>query len=335
MRFAHYLQTHIYLNDHMKHSLALFTFFLLPAWLCAQTYPAKPVKLVVPFPAGGATDILGRAVAQKMGEKLGQSIVVENRPGAGGTIGSDQVAKSAPDGYTLLIATSSTHSIGPQLSAKIPYNAQTDFTPIGHVCNSPNVLMVPASLGVASTREFIALAKSKPGALNYGSSGNGTIVNLTGELFKSQAGVFITHIPYRGTALVIPDMKAGQIHMLFDSVVSAQPHLQDGRLKVLGITSAKRSPLLPDVPTVIETLPGFTSNTWFGLYGPKGLPAEITARMNQALNAALQDKDLVERLAKLGAEPGGGSPEAFAKLVSEDSATWGKLIRERKITADQ
>jgi tripartite-type tricarboxylate transporter receptor subunit TctC len=301
----------------------------------AQTYPAKPIKLVVPFPAGGATDILGRAVAQKMGEKLGQSVVVENRPGAGGTIGSDQVAKSAPDGYTLLIATSSTHSIGPQLNAKMPYNAQTDFAPIGHVGNSPNLLMVPASLGVNSTREFIALAKSKPGALNYGSSGNGTIVNLTSELFKSQAGVFITHIPYRGTALVVPDMKAGQIHLLFDSVVSAQPHLQDGRLKILGITSAKRSPLLPDVPTVSEALPGFVSNTWFGLYGPKGLPAEITARLNQALNAALQDKDLVERLAKLGAEPGGGTPEAFAKLVSDDSATWGKLIRERKITADQ
>jgi tripartite-type tricarboxylate transporter receptor subunit TctC len=303
--------------------------------LFAQTYPTKPIKLVVPFPAGGATDILGRAVAQKMADKLGQSVVVENRPGAGGTIGADQVAKSAADGYTLLIATSSTHSIGPQLNAKIPYNAQTDFTPVGHVANSPNLLLVPASLNVNTTREFVALAKSKPGALNYGSSGNGTIVSLTAELFKAQAGLFITHIPYRGTALVIPDLKAGQIHLLFDSVVSAQPHLQDGRLKVLGITSAKRSPLLPDVPTVAEALPGFASNTWFGLYGPKGLPQEVTTRINQALNATLQDKELVERLAKLGAEPGGGTPEAFAKLVADDAATWGKLIRERKITADQ
>jgi tripartite-type tricarboxylate transporter receptor subunit TctC len=288
----------------------------------------------VPFPAGGATDILGRAVAQKMGDKLGQNIVVENRAGAGGTIGSDQVAKSPADGYTILIATSSTHSIGPLLSAKMPYNAQADFAYIGHVCNSPNLLMVPASLGVNSTREFIALAKASPGKFNYGSSGNGTIVNLTGELFKAQAGLFITHIPYRGTALVVPDMKAGQIHMLFDNVVSAQPHLQDGRLKVLGVTSAKRSPLLPDVPTIAEALPGFESNTWFGLFGPKALPAEITTKLNQALNAALQDKDLIERLAKLGAEPGGGTPEAFTKLVADDSAKWGKLIKERRITSD-
>jgi tripartite-type tricarboxylate transporter receptor subunit TctC len=300
----------------------------------AQTYPSKPIKLVVPFPAGGATDILGRAVAQKMGEKLGQSIVVENRPGAGGTIGSDQVSKNPPDGYTLLMATTSTHSIGPQLNSKIPYNVQADFTPIGYVGTSPNVLLVPASLNVNTTQEFIALARKNPGKFNYGSSGNGTIVNLASELFKAQAGLFITHIPYRGTGLVIPDLKTGQIHMLFDGIISAQPHLQDGKLKVLGVAALKRSAVMPNVPPIADVLPGFDASTWFGLYGPKALPADITARLNQALNAALQDKELIERLAKLGAEPGGGSPESFAKLVAEDSATWGKLIRERKITAD-
>jgi tripartite-type tricarboxylate transporter receptor subunit TctC len=315
----------------------LITFFcalLLALGVHAQGYPTKPIKLVVPFPAGGATDILGRAVAQKMGEQLGQPMVVENRPGAGGTIGSDQVAKSAADGYTLLIATTSTHSIGPQLNAKIPYNVQADFTPLGYIGASPNVLLVPSSLNVNTTREFIELARRNPGKFNYGSSGNGTIVNLASELFKAQAGLYITHIPYRGTGLVIPDLKTGQIHMLFDGIISAQPHLQDGKLKALGVAAAKRSSVMPDVPPIADALPGFEASTWFGLYGPKALPPDITARLNQALNTALQDAAFAQQLIKLGAEPGGGTPEAFAKLVREDSAKWGKLIQERKITAD-
>jgi tripartite-type tricarboxylate transporter receptor subunit TctC len=307
---------------------------LLTAGVQAQGYPTKPLKLIVPFPAGGATDILGRAVAQKMSEKLGQSMVVENRPGAGGTIGSDQVAKSAADGYTLLIATTSTHSTGPQLNAKIPYNVQTDFTPVGYIGSSPNVLLVPSALNVNTTREFIELARNNPGKFNYGSSGNGSIVNLASELFKAQAGLFITHIPYRGTGLVIPDLKTGQIHMLFDGVISAQPHLQDGKLKALGVAAPKRSSAMPDVPPISDVLPGFEASTWFGLYGPKNLPADITARLNEALNTILQDKDFAQQLIKLGAEPGGGTPQAFAKLVSDNSAKWGKLIKERKITAD-
>jgi tripartite-type tricarboxylate transporter receptor subunit TctC len=300
----------------------------------AQSFPNKPIRLVVPFPAGGATDILGRTVALRLADKLGVAVTVDNRPGAGGSLGSDQVAKSPADGYTLLLATSSTHSIGPLFNSKLPYDARADFTPIGYVCSSPNLLMVPTSLGVSTTREFVALAKAKPGQLNYGSSGNGTIVNLTSELFKAQAGVFITHIPYRGTALVVPDMKGGQVHMLFDSVVSAQPHLQDGRLKVLGITSATRSSLMPSVPTLAETLPGFVSETWFGLYGPKGLSADVVAKLNSTLNAVLQEKELIERLNKLGAEPGGGTAAAFAQRVADDSAKWGKLIKDRGIKAD-
>ena len=322
----------------LPRALVIFTIVLISLLFNgrseAQIFPSKNIRLVVPFPAGGATDILGRTIAQKMADKLGVAITVDNRPGAGGSLGSDLVAKSAPDGYTLLLATSSTHSIAPQLGAKLPYDTRGDFTPIGHLGNSANLLLVPTSLGVSTTREFIALVKTKPGQFNYGSSGNGTIVNLTSELFKAQAGLFITHIPYRGTALVVPDMKGGQIHMLFDNVVSAQPHLQDGRLKALGVTSAKRSALMPNVPTIAETLPGFESNTWFGFYAPKGASADVVAKINAAMNAALQDKELVDKLSKLGAEPGGGSPAAFAQLVADDSAKWGKLIKERGIAAE-
>jgi tripartite-type tricarboxylate transporter receptor subunit TctC len=291
--------------------------------------------MVVPFPAGGATDILARAVALKMQDALGQSIVIENRPGAGGAIGSDAVAKAAPDGYTLLVATSSTHSIGPRLNPKLPYDAAKDFTPIGQIASSPNVLLVNAGLGVNSLSEFITLARTQPGKLNYGSSGNGTIVHLTSELFKSQTGLFITHIPYRGTALVMPDLKAGQVHMLFDSIVSAQPHLQDPKLKVLGMTSAMRSALMPQLPAVAEALPGFESTTWFGLYGPKGLPAEVLVRLSGALNTALQDSELRQRLLRLGAEPASlSTPETFARMVEADSAKWGQLIAARRITAE-
>jgi tripartite-type tricarboxylate transporter receptor subunit TctC len=300
----------------------------------AQKYPERSIRLVVPFPAGGATDILARAIAQAMGEKLSTSFVVENRPGAGGSLGSDVVAKSTADGYTLLMATSSTHSIGPILNPKLPYDAQADFTPIGLAALSANVLLVPASLGVKTLRDFIALAKSKPGQFNYGSSGNGTIVHLTSELFKAQAGLFITHIPYRGTALVIPDLKTASVHLLVDSIVSAQPHLQDGKLVALAVTSAQRSALMPDVPTVAESLPGFESTTWFGMYAPKALPQNMVSTLNAALNAALADKALVERLARVGAEPGGGRPAAFAQLVAGDMAKWKKLISERGIKTE-
>ncbi|MES2955645.1 MAG: tripartite tricarboxylate transporter substrate binding protein, partial [Pseudomonadota bacterium] len=242
----------------------------------AQTYPVKPVRLVVPFPAGGATDILARTISQKASEKLGQQIVIDNRPGAGGTIGSDHVAKSAPDGYTLLIATGSTHSIGPIINPKIPYNVERDFVPVVYVAQTSSVLVVPASLPVKNLAEFIALAKSKPGQLNYGSSGNGTNSHLSGELFKAQAGVFITHIPYRGTGLVFNDMMSGQVHMLMDNYVTSQSNIKEGKLRVLGVTTPQRVPFLPDVPTLSEQgLKGFDVSNWFGIYAPKGAGADI------------------------------------------------------------
>lgn len=316
---------------------ALITVLALPGMAHAQAaYPNKPIRLVVPFPAGGATDLLARSIAQRVGQGLGQTVVVENKAGAGGTLGSAEVAKAAPDGTTILIATSSTHAIAPHLNPNLPYKVDADFTPIAHVANAPNVVLVPLSLPVANIKELIAYAKGRPGQLNYASSGNGTIVHLTSEAFKSQAGVYITHIPYRGTALAIPDLVSGKVHLLFDSVVSGMPHVKDGKLKALAVTSRTRSTLAPDLPTVAESgLPGFESTTWFGIYGPKGLPAEVTSRLNAEFNAAMKSTEVQERLARLGAEPAPpNTPAQFAALVQADSARWAQLIHERKISAE-
>ena len=300
----------------------------------AQTYPTKPIRMIVPFPAGGATDILARALSQKLGEKIGQTVIVDNRPGAGGTIGADAASRAPADGYTLLLATSSTHSIGPAINPALAYNAQLDFTPIAFVASSPNIVMVPNVSPAKTMGEFIDFAHKNPGKLNYGSSGNGTIIHLTTEYFKAQSNSFILHIPYRGTALAMPDLISGKLDVLFDSFVTGMPHVKDGKLRVLAVTTLKRSALAPDIPTVAETLPGFESVTWFGVYGPKGLPTELVGKVNQAVNAALADNEVKERFARLGAEPAGGSPQAFAAMVVADTQKWKKIIADRRIAAD-
>jgi tripartite-type tricarboxylate transporter receptor subunit TctC len=307
---------------------------LLSPLAAAQPYPSKPIRLVVPFPPAGATDILSRELARMLSERLKQQVVVDNRPGAGGTLGSDIVAKSTADGYTIQMATSSTHSIGPSLNPKIPYNAQNDFTPIAHVANAANVLVVAPSVKAHSVAELITELKARPGQFNYGSSGNGTIVHLTGELFKSMTGTYIVHIPYRGTALVIPDMVSGQIQLMFDNVASALPHIKDGRIRALAVTSPQRSPLLPNLPTVADTVRGFESVTWFGVFGPKNLPADATQRLNGEINAVLRTPEFQERLRTLGYDAAGGSPADFARVVANDTAKWARLIRERKIVAE-
>jgi tripartite-type tricarboxylate transporter receptor subunit TctC len=298
-----------------------------------QGYPAKPIRLVVPFPAGGATDIFARAVSQKLGERLGTTVVVDNKPGAGGTIGSDLAAKAPADGYTLLLATSSTHSIGPSFG-KVPYDAVADFTPISHVGNAPSIMLVPNTSPAKNVKEWVEYARKNPGKLNFASSGNGTVVHLSTEYFKAQAGLFLVHIPYRGTALSIPDLVSGKIDVLFDSLPSGLPHVKEGRLRALGITSLKRSPLLPDLPAISETVPGYESVTWFGLYAPKGLAPEVVTRLNTALNQALQDADVKERLARLGIEPVGGTPQQFKAMAEADRAKWKKIIVERNIAAE-
>jgi tripartite-type tricarboxylate transporter receptor subunit TctC len=300
----------------------------------AQAWPAaRPIRLVIPFPAGGATDIVGRTLAQKLGTALGQQVVVDNKPGAGGTLGADIVAKAAPDGYTLLLSTSSTHSIGPAINPKLPYDAFRDFAPIAHVATAPSVLVVGKDFPAQTTQELVALLKKNPGKYNFGSSGIGTYPHLSAEMFKWRAGgLFVVHIPYRGTGLVITDLVAGQIAFLMDSIVSAQPHIKDGKVRALAVSGARRSPSLPQVPTFAEAgVPNMELSNWFGFFAPPGTAADMVQRLNRELNAIVRAADVVERMASFGAEPGGGTPEQFAKLVRDEHESWKTLIQRANI----
>jgi tripartite-type tricarboxylate transporter receptor subunit TctC len=318
--------------------MASLASWMLPSAAFAQnasiSYPTKPIRLVVPFPAGGATDIFARTLSQKLAEKIGSPVVVENKPGAGGTLGSDLVAKSPSDGYTLLLATSSTHSIGPNLNPKMPYDAVRDFSPIAQVGNAPSIMLVPNSSPAKTIQEWIDFAKKNPGRLNYASSGNGTIVQLTAELFKAQAGLFVVHIPYKGTALAMPDLISGKIDVLFDSLPTGLPHVKEGRLRALGVTSAQRTSMAPGLPAISEVLPGYESNTWFGLFAPAGVRPEVVNRVNAAALQALADPEVKDKLLRLGIEPIGTSPAQFANMLATESAKWKKIINERKITLD-
>jgi len=309
---------------------------LLLTWplLALAQYPAKAVHMIIPFPPGGATDIIGRVISQKLGERLGQPVVVDNRPGAGGTIGSDLVAKAAPDGYTLLISTNSTHAVAMVLG-KPPYDATRDFTPITLLAESANILVISPKLGISSVKELIAAAKAKPGALSFASSGNGTIIHLTGEMFKQMTGVDMLHVPYKGTALSLPDLASGRVSILFDNIVSAQPNLKSGAVKPLAVTTGKRSALMPDLPTMIEAgVPGFESTAWFALFGPAGLPTDVRNRLNEAAVAALKAPDARERLIGAGAETAGEGPEQLAKRIRDDIAKWGQVVKAGNIKVD-
>ncbi len=310
----------------------VFAFLLATLLQTTQAqYPNRPIKLIVPFPPAGATDIVGRIVAQKLGEQMGRSVVIENKPGAGGSIGSDLAAKSAPDGYTLLIATSSTHSIGPVLQ-KLPYDPLKDFAPITHVANVPNVLVVSPQLPVASVQELVAYAKARPGQLNFASSGVGTIPHLNGELFMLLTGVSMVHVPYKGTALSIPDLANGSVSMLFDSLASVQPHIKSGRAKPVAVNAYRRSVLYPDVPTLTEAgLTAFDRYTWFGMFAPAGTPKDIVLRVNAEVLAALKAPDLLERFAAAGAEAVGSTPGQFVERIKSDAAKWAEVIKAAKV----
>jgi len=314
-------------------------FFLLLlgllAWLPGHAqYPAKPVHMVVPFPAGGPTDVLTRVLSQKLSERWGTAIVVDNKPGAGGAIGSQFVAQSAPDGYTLEMATSSTHSIGPALQ-KLPYDPLKDFTPITQTWSAPNVLLVSSKLDVHDVRGLIALAKSKPGQLNFASSGIGTIPHLSAELFKHLAGIDMVHVPYKGTGLAMADIARGQVAMIFDSIITAQQFARTGEVRMLAVSSAKRSPMLPEVPTMAEAgVPGYESTTWFGVLGPAGTPREVVAKVNQDIAALLKTDDVRTRFAAAGAEPISSTPTAFAALIRSEGEKWGGIIRAAGIKVE-
>ena len=298
-------------------------------------WPDRPVRVIVPFPASGATDLVARVVTQRVAADLGQQLVVDNKPGAGGTLGTAEAAKAAPDGYTLLLTTSSTHAISPHLMPKLAYDPRKDFTPVAHVADAPSVLLVTNSLPVKTVGELIAYAKANPGKLNYATSGNGTIVHLNALEFSARAGVKLTHVPYKGTAQSITDLVAGQVHILFDSIPTGMPHVTSGRLKALAVTSLQRSSLAPELPTIAETLPGYSSVTWFGVYGPAGMNPALVSKINAAFNKAIQHPEVATALAKLGAEPAKpGTPAQFHSMVKADSARWAKVIKDNDIKLD-
>ena len=311
---------------------------LLPLAAGAEGYPNKPVRLIVPFPAAGTTDLLARAIAQKLSEALGQQFVVDNRPGAGGNIGSEIVARAAPDGYTLLMGTVGTHAINQSLYAKMPYDNVKDFVPVVLVAGVPNVLVVNPGVPVKSVADLVALAKEKPGMINFASSGNGTSIHLSGELFKTMTGTQITHVPYKGSSPALTDLLGGQVQIMFDNLPSSLPHIKSGKLRAVAVTSSKRAPALPELPTIAESgipsLAGFEASSWFGILAPAGTPRDIVLKINAEANKALQSSDMKEKLLSQGAEAVGNSPEFFADYIRSETVKWAKVVKDSGAKVD-
>ncbi len=298
-------------------------------------YPNRPLRMVVPFPPGGPADVLARTLGTKLAEALGQAIVIENRGGAGAAIGTKAVADAAPDGYTILLGTVSSHAINPILNAKIGYNPVRDFAAVGPVAATPFALVTHPTLAAANVRELIALAKSKPGVLAAGSAGNGTSNHLALELFKTLAAIDIIHIPYKGSAPALADVLSGQVPLMFDLVTTSTPLIRAGTLKALAVTSRTRLGSLPNVPTMIEAgVAGFDVSAWFGLFAPAATPAAVVARLNSDLATVLQQADTKERLATLGADPMAGSPEQFAAFVRDENQRWAGVVKASGMKID-
>jgi tripartite-type tricarboxylate transporter receptor subunit TctC len=301
----------------------------------AQAWPTKPVRLVVPFTPGGTTDILARVLSDALTTGLGQPVVVDSKPGAAGAIGSQEVARAPADGYTLLVATSTTHSVAPAVSKTLRYNPVEDFTPIALIGEANTMLLTSAKSEAKNLKEFIALAKQKPGMYNYASSGIGSFGQLTFELLASQAGIKITHVPYKGISASFPDVVAGSVHLTVDAVPSAVPHTKEGRMRALAVTGSQRSSLAPDVPTVAESgVPNYSVALWVGLYAPRGLSPVLTKQINEAVNKALSGADVAARLTSMGIEAGRGTSAQFASMVADDTARWTRLAKDLKIELD-
>jgi tripartite-type tricarboxylate transporter receptor subunit TctC len=294
----------------------------------ADTFPSKTVKLVVPFPAGGPLDATGRTIAQKLTEAWGQSVIVENKPGAGGNIGAEYVAKSAPDGYTVVMGALSTHAVNPSLYPKMPFDAQKDFAPITLVAVTPNVLVVNPSLPVHSVKELIAYAKANPGKLSFGSGSIGSAGHLAGELFKVDAGVDMVHVPYKGAAPAMQGLLAGDTQLMFDNLASAMSQVKGGKLRALAVTTAERSKLVPELPTMAEAgVPGFDISTWYGLLAPAGTPPDVIAKWNADVTKILSAPEMRERLAAQGAEAAPDSPADFAKFIASELVKYAKIVK--------
>ena len=300
----------------------------------AQGYPSKPAKVIVPYPPGGPTDIVARVVSQKLSEQTGQQFIVENRPGAGGNIGAEAVAKSPADGYTLLVATTA-HAINPALFKSLNYNLVKDFAPVSQLTSGPLVIVANPSLPAKNVKELIALAKTKPGTLNYASSGNGQSTHLSAELFGAMAGVKMNHIPYKGSAPALTDVMGGQASLMFDTMLSAMPQVKSGKLKAIAVTSAARSPAAPDLPTVAESgLPGYEAIAWNGLLAPSGTPAEVVNKLNAELKKALDAPDVKDRFSAQGFGAAWNTREAFAKFIQAELDKWAKVVKVSGATLD-
>ena len=304
--------------------------------LAAELYPNKPIKLIVPFPPGGPTDIMGRAVGKILGYALKVTVVVENRAGAGGSLGTDAVAKSPADGYTLALSAVSALAIAPALQPKLPYNVATDLTPIARIGITKGVIVAHPSAPFNDLKGLVAYAKANPGKLAYGSSGVGTANHLAGELLAATAGIDIVHVPYKGTAPLVQDLLGGQLPMSIESSLSsAGPNVKEGKLKAIALISGTRSPLLPSAPTVAEQgYPGFDVPIWFGLVGPARLPTDVVAVLNKAVVDGLKSAEVVERFAQIGAEPAPDTPEQFAAFIRVENVRWAKVVRDARITID-
>ncbi len=306
---------------------ALFsvTLFFAPAAVLAADYPSRPIRVAIPFPPGGTSDILTRIIGEKLTAALGQQIVVDNRPGAGGVIATDIVAKANPDGYTLYMAFVS-HAINPYVYAKLPYDTEKDFAPIALFAVSPNVVVVTPSLPANSIKELVALAKTKPGQLSYASAGVGTNSHLSAEMLNALAGVKMLHVPYKGAPQANADVAAGAVNLHIPSMPVTMPLIKAGRLKAIAVTSSKRSPVLPDVPTVAETIPGYESLAWYGFIGPKGTPQPVIARLNTEIEKAVRMPDFIEALSKQGAEPTYMGAKAFGDYIRVELKRWGEAV---------
>jgi len=317
---------------------ALATPGLVQAQAAAPAWPTKPIRLVVPYPPGGPTDVLLRIVASQLAERLGQAVLIDNKPGASGMVGADQVAKAAPDGYTLL-GNASIHVINPSLYAKTPYDAIKDFAPISLVAEVPLVLVVSPSLPAQSVKDLVALAKAKAGGLAFASSGNAAAPHLAGEAFKLAAGVDLLHVPYKGSGPALTDLMGGQVQLMFDSMPSSMPFIQAGKLRALAVTTARRSTALPQLPTVAEAgLPGFDRgfdiSTWYGLWAPAGTPREVVARLGSEVAAIVRQPAVRDRLLALGAEPVGNAPDEFAAFNRSELAKWARIVKQSGAKVD-
>ena len=309
---------------------------LAPGGAFAQgSYPSRPIRLIVPFPAGGGTDLIAREVANKVATSNGWSIVIDNKPGSGGNLGVDAAAKAAPDGYTLVLGQTSNLAINPTLYARLPYNPEKDLTPIGLVASAPLVLVVAADSPYKTLADVVAAAKARPEALNYASSGSGTVAHLATELFQKTADIRFTHVPYKGAAQGSTDLIGGQVQMYMSSVPTLIGHIKNGKMRPIVVTSRKRTTDLPDAPTVDESgYQGFEAATWFGVAGPAGLPKDVVAKLNAAINKALQDPEVKRKLASQGAEVKGSTPEEFGAYIREETVRWGKVVKESGAKVD-